>query len=180
MNLKALALSIRFGRKATQECPCGYFTDPTRNCVCTPPAIQRYRSKISGPLLDRIDLHIEVPAVPFRDLTVETKDETSDVIRKRVVAAREFQRLRYEKEGVRCNAQLRPRQLKKYCAIEAPSRKLIELAMERLGFSARAYNRILKVARSIADLDQRDQISTADISEAVQYRSLDRKTLAGS
>jgi magnesium chelatase family protein len=165
---------------AMNPCPCGYFTDPTRNCVCTPPSIQKYRSKISGPLLDRIDLHIEVPAVPFRDLTIETKDETSDVIRKRVMAAREFQRARYEKEGVRCNAQLRPRQLKKFCAIDDSSRRLIELAMERLGFSARAYNRILKVARSIADLEQRERISTADISEAVQYRSLDRKTLSGS
>ncbi|VAX28909.1 AAA+ ATPase superfamily protein YifB/ComM, associated with DNA recombination [hydrothermal vent metagenome] len=163
---------------AMNPCPCGYFTDPQRNCVCTPTAIQRYRSKISGPLLDRIDLHIEVPAVPFRDLTIETQDETSETIQKRVQVARSFQTNRYKKEGVRCNAQLGPKQLKKYCKIDETSKALVELAMTRLGLSARAYNRILKVARSIADLEQRENISTQDISEAVQYRSLDRKILA--
>jgi len=164
---------------AMNPCPCGYFTDPQRNCVCTPTAIQRYRSKISGPLLDRIDLHIEVPAVPFRDLTIETtQDEASEIIQKRVQIARSFQTNRYKKEGVRCNAQLGPKQLKKYCKIDEASKHLVELAMTRLGLSARAYNRILKVARSIADLEQRENISTQDISEAVQYRSLDRKILA--
>ncbi|MBI3804660.1 MAG: YifB family Mg chelatase-like AAA ATPase [Nitrospirae bacterium] len=164
---------------AMNPCPCGYLTDPTRSCSCTPMAIQRYRAKVSGPLLDRIDLHIVVPAVPFRDLTTEAEDESSETIRKRVLAAREIQRARYEKEGIRCNAQLRPRQIKKHCQIDVPSRRLVELAMERLGLSARAYNRILKVSRSIADLDQRERISAADISEAVQYRSLDRKTFGG-
>jgi len=163
---------------AMNPCPCGYFTDPTRNCVCTPTAVQRYRSKVSGPLLDRIDLHIEVPAVHFRDLTIETVDESSETIQKRVQVARAFQTARYQEEGIRSNAQLRPRHLKKFCQIDAQSKKLVELAMERLGLSARAYNRILKVARSIADLDQRESISTADISEAVQYRSLDRKILS--
>jgi len=162
---------------AMNPCPCGYFTDPQRNCVCTPSAIQRYRSKISGPLLDRIDLHIEVPAVPFRELTHESKDESSELIQKRVQVARTFQSTRYQRDGVRCNAQLGPKQLKKYCQIDDASKKLVALAMERLGLSARAYNRILKVARSIADLDQRKNISSADISEAVQYRSLDRKVL---
>ncbi len=141
-------------------------------------AIQRYRSRVSGPLLDRIDLHIEVPAVPFKELTVDTRDESSEAIRKRVQVARTFQSQRYEKEGIRCNAQLRPRQLKKFCKIDEASKRLVELAMERLGLSARAYNRILKVARSIADLEQRNDISSADISEAIQYRSLDRKILA--
>lgn len=164
---------------AMNPCPCGYLTDPTRSCSCTPIAIQRYRAKVSGPLLDRIDLHIEVPAVPFRDLTTETQDESSEIIRKRVLAAREVQRARYEKDGIRCNAQLRPRQIKKHCQIDEPSRRLVEMAMERLGLSARAYNRILKVARSIADLEGREQISAQDISEAVQYRSLDRKTFGG-
>ncbi|MCG3112597.1 MAG: YifB family Mg chelatase-like AAA ATPase [Candidatus Manganitrophus sp. SB1] len=164
---------------AMNPCPCGYLTDPTRSCSCTPVAIQRYRAKVSGPLLDRIDLHIEVPAVPFRDLTTETQDESSEIIRKRVLAAREVQRARYEKDGIRCNAQLRPRQIKKYCPIDEPSRRLVEMAMERLGLSARAYNRILKVARSIADLEQRERISATDIAEAVQYRSLDRKTFGG-
>lgn len=166
-----------YGRKATRGCPCGYFTDPQRNCVCTPSTIQRYRSKISGPLLDRIDLHIEVPAVPFRDLTIETQDEASETIQKRVQVARTFQTSRYKGEGMRCNAQLGPKQLKKYCKIDEASKRLVEMAMERLGLSARAYNRIIKVARSIADLDQREDISSADISEAVQYRSLDRKIL---
>jgi len=124
-------------------------------------------------------LHIEVPAVPFRDLTVETHDEGSEAIRKRVQVAREFQIARYKMEGIRCNAQLHTRQLKKFCKIDAPSKRIVELAMERLGLSARAFNRILKVGRSIADLDQREAISKADISEAVQYRSLDRKILAG-
>lgn len=163
---------------AMNPCPCGYFTDPQRNCVCTPMAIQRYRARVSGPLLDRIDLHIEVPAVPFRELTIDTKDESSEKIQKRVQVARAFQAARYKKGGIRCNAQLRPRQLKRFCQIDKPARKLVELAMERLGLSARAYNRILKVSRTIADLEQREQITSADISEAVQYRSLDRK-LAG-
>ncbi len=162
---------------AMNPCPCGYFTDPQRNCVCTPTAVQRYRSKISGPLLDRIDLHIEVPAVSFRDLSIETKDEPSETIQNRVQIAREFQSRRFQKEGIRCNAQLRPKQLKTHCAIDESSKRLVEMAMSRLGFSARAYNRILKVARSIADLDQRELISSADISEAIQYRSLDRKIL---
>lgn len=162
---------------AMNPCPCGYFTDPQRNCVCAPSAIQRYRSKISGPLLDRIDLHIEVPAVPFRDLTLETQDEASEVIQKRVQVARTFQANRYQEEGIRCNAQLSQKQLKKYCKIDDASKRLVEMAMTHLGLSARAYNRILKVARSIADLDQRKNISSADISEAVQYRSLDRKIL---
>ncbi|MFQ5587816.1 MAG: YifB family Mg chelatase-like AAA ATPase [Nitrospiria bacterium] len=163
---------------AMNPCPCGYFTDPQRNCVCTPTAIQRYRSKVSGPLLDRIDLHIEVPAVPFRDLTVETQDESSAAIQKRVQVAREFQAARYRKEEMYCNAQMRPKQLKEYCRIDEASKRLLETAMSRLGLSARAYNRILKVARSIADLEQREHILSADISEAIQYRSLDRKILA--
>jgi magnesium chelatase family protein len=162
---------------AMNPCPCGYFTDPQRNCICTPTAIQRYRSKISGPLLDRIDLHIEVPAVSFRDLNIETQDETSETIQKRVQTTRAFQLNRYKAEGVRCNVQLGPKQLKKYCQIDEASQHLLEMAMTHLGLSARAYNRILKVARSIADLEQREMISSADISEAVQYRSLDRKVL---
>jgi len=164
---------------AMNPCPCGYFTDPQRNCVCTPMAIQRYRARVSGPLLDRIDLHIEVPAVPFRELSLETKEEPSEAIQKRVQSARAFQVLRYGEGGIRCNAQLRPRQLKRFCQIGEAARKLLELAMERLGLSARAYNRILKVSRTIADLEQREKITASDISEAVQYRSLDRKILPG-
>ncbi len=160
---------------AMNPCPCGYLSDPTRNCVCTPMAIQRYRARVSGPLLDRIDLHIEVPAVSFRDLTLETQEESSEAVRKRVLAARRVQTTRYDGDGIRCNAQLRPRQIKKFCHIQEPARKLLESAMEKLGLSARAYNRVLKVARSIADLSEREEMTTLDVAEAVQYRSLDRK-----
>lgn len=164
---------------AMNPCQCGFFSDPARSCSCTPAAIQRYRSKISGPLLDRIDLHVDVPAVPFRELSTETEEESSETIRKRVLAARAIQAARYENDKIRCNAQLKPRLIKKYCALDVPSLRLITLAMERLGLSARAYSRILKVSRTIADLDGRERISAADVSEAVQYRSLDRKTFLG-
>ncbi|MFY9269687.1 MAG: YifB family Mg chelatase-like AAA ATPase [Candidatus Manganitrophaceae bacterium] len=164
---------------AMNPCPCGYLTDPARSCSCAPTAIRRYRARVSGPLLDRIDLHIEVPAVPYRALSQGGEEEPSEAIRARVFAARKVQQARYEKEGIRCNAQLRPRQIKKYCSIDDPSRRLLDLAIERLGLSARAYNRILKVARTIADLERRDLISATDISEAVQYRSLDRRIAAG-
>jgi len=163
---------------AMNPCPCGYFTDPTRNCVCSQISIERYRSKISGPLLDRIDIHIEVPAVPFMELTTESKEEGSDVIRERVRSAREIQKKRYQEEGILCNAGLRPKQMRRFCKLDEGSRKLIELAMERLGFSARAYNRILKIARTIADLADRESIIASDIAEAIQYRSLDRKLFA--
>ncbi len=163
---------------AMNPCPCGYFTDPTRNCVCSQIAIERYRSKISGPLLDRIDIHIEVPAVPFMALTTESREEGSDVIRERVYAAREIQKKRYQEEGILCNAGLKPKQMRRFCKLDEGSRKLIELAMERLGFSARAYNRILKIARTIADLVDREAIIASDIAEAIQYRSLDRKLFA--
>jgi len=173
----ALTFPARFILLAAMNpCPCGYFSDPTRHCVCTPMAIQRYRARVSGPLLDRIDLHIEVPAVPFRDLTLETGEEASETIRKRVLAARQLQTARYENQGARCNAQLRPWQIKKFCNIPESARKLLESAMERLGLSARAYNRVLKVARSIADLSGREEMTTQDVAEAVQYRSLDRRT----
>jgi magnesium chelatase family protein len=160
---------------AMNPCPCGYFTDPTHACVCSPIQIQRYRARVSGPLLDRIDIHIEVPAVPFRDLTVERSREDSGGIRNRVSLARVIQQKRYATDGIYCNAQLRPKLLKKYCALDDESKKLIELAMNKLGLSARAYNRILKVARTIADLDGQEKIQSAHVSEAIQYRTLDRK-----
>jgi magnesium chelatase family protein len=160
---------------AMNPCPCGYFSDPTRHCVCTPLAVQRYRSRVSGPMIDRIDLHVEVPAVPFRELTADAVSESSQVLRQRVTDARRRQTDRYADYRIRCNAHLSQRHIKKFCAIEDAAKKLLETAMIRLGLSARAYNRILKVARSIADLDSRDAILTADIAEAVQYRTLDRK-----
>lgn len=162
---------------AMNPCPCGYFTDRTRQCVCTPTQIQRYRSRVSGPLLDRIDIHLEVPAVPFQDLAQERAREDSTAVRERVATARARQHDRYKTEGLFCNAQLRPRQLKRHCEIGDDSRRLIELAMTRLGLSARAYHRILKVARTIADLDDQDRLSPAHVSEAIQYRSLDRRVV---
>jgi magnesium chelatase family protein len=162
---------------ATQVCPCGFLSDPQRECQCTYPQIQRYKSKISGPLLDRIDLHIEVPAVKFRDLTDQTGSESSALIRERVQAARERQRERFQSKSLHCNAQMGPRLIKKYCALAPDSQKLLEQAMEILGFSARAYHRILKIARTIADLEGAPDIRSAHVSEAIQYRSLDRRVL---
>ncbi len=159
---------------AMNPCPCGFFTDPQRACHCTPPQIQRYRSKISGPLLDRIDVQVEVPAVPFRDLSTDRSQESSAAIRARVMKARAAQRARYRAEGIACNAELSPRLVRKYCPIDDASKRLLELAMQRLGLSARAYSRILKVARTIADLEGRDAIRPTDVAEAIAYRSLDR------
>jgi magnesium chelatase family protein len=159
---------------AMNPCPCGFFNDPSRECTCTPPIIQRYVSKISGPLLDRIDIHIDMPAVKFQELRQEAGGESSDQIRTRVVAARQRQLHRYQGEKIYCNAQMSHRQLRKYCNISADCERLLESAMTRLGLSARAHDRILKVARTIADLEGAEAISTSHISEAIQYRSLDR------
>jgi len=161
---------------AMNPCPCGFFTDPVHACVCTPLQIQRYRARVSGPLLDRIDIHVEVPAVPFRDLSVDRVREDSTTLRKRVSHARRVQQERYQNDGTFCNAQLKPRQLKKYCGLDEDGRKLVELAMNKLGLSARAYNRILKVARTIADLEAQDRIEPRHVSEAIQYRTLDRRS----
>jgi magnesium chelatase family protein len=163
---------------AMNPCPCGFFTDPHHECLCTPLQIQRYRSRVSGPLLDRIDIHIEIPAVPFKELSIEHPREDSATIRRRVGETRKIQMERYKKDGIYCNAQLKPKLLKKYCVIDSDSKKLIELAMNKLGLSARAYNRILKVARTIADLSERSSILAPDIAEAIQYRSLDRRNFA--
>ncbi len=160
---------------AMNPCPCGYRTDPKRNCVCTETAVSRYRARISGPLLDRIDLHIEVPTIAFREIASTHTQETSEMIRKRVLLARERQAARFAGEPIRSNAQLRPRQISKRCKINSESEALLESALTRLGLSTRAYHRILKVARTIADLAQEDDIRTADVAEAIQYRSLDRK-----
>jgi len=170
--------SGRTSQRLPHLCPCGFFTDPHHECLCTPVQIQRYRSRVSGPLLDRIDIHIEVPAVPFKELSIEQSREDSATIRLRVSTTRSLQAERYKKEGIYCNAHLKPKLLKKYCAIDADSKRLIELAMNKLGLSARAYNRILKVARTIADFAQRDSILAPDIAEAIQYRSLDRRSFA--
>ena len=162
---------------AMNPCPCGFYTDPTRECTCTVPQILRYRSKISGPLMDRIDIHIEVPAVKYRDLTGEASGEDSETIKRRVNQARNIQRDRFSGKRLYCNAQMTSRHLKKYCQIGEDSKSLLEQAIDKLGLSARAYTRILKIARTIADLEKIEMIGPAHISEAIQYRSLDRTLL---
>jgi magnesium chelatase family protein len=161
-------------------CPCGYYNHPEKECVCAPGIVQKYLNKISGPLLDRIDLHIEVTPVPFSELNKQHSSELSKDIRARVIKARLIQGLRYKKEKqVHCNAQMRTGHLKMYCQLEETGNTLLKNAMERLGLSARAYDRILKVARTIADLDEAETIGTNHIAEAIQYRSLDRDGWAG-
>ncbi len=160
---------------AMNPCPCGYFGDPTRECHCTPPQIQRYVSKISGPLLDRIDIHIEVPAVKYKELRAPSSSEDSATVRLRVIAGRERQLARYATEKkIYSNAQISPKLIRKVCAISAEGEKLLETAITRLGLSARAHDRILKVARTIADLDGAEGIEPKHLSEAIQYRTLDR------
>ena len=156
---------------------CGFYSDPTHVCTCTPRQIQRYRSKVSGPLLDRIDLHVEVPSVKYRDLSDYRPGESSERVRDRVNKARDIQVKRLGEDGIYCNSQMKPRHLKRFCALDYKTHSLLEHAMERLGLSARAYNRIIKVARTIADLDGRETIQVQDVSEAIQYRSLDRKLI---
>jgi len=159
-------------------CPCGYYSDATKECNCTVPQIQRYRSKISGPLMDRIDIHIEVPAVKYRDLASRDAGEPSREIKKRVDAARRIQLDRFKGMKIYSNAQMTNRHIKKFCQIDEASQKLIELAIDRFGLSARAYTRILKVSRTIADLEGSENIQTSHLSEAIQYRSLDRNLIA--
>jgi len=161
---------------ALNPCPCGYLGDPQHSCSCTPVMIHRYRSRISGPLLDRIDLHIEVPAVKYRDLADRGDGESSASIASRVEACRSVQIERYKGTRIRCNAQMPPRFIKKFCEPDAAGHRLLEMVTDRLGLSARSYTRILKVARTIADLDGSENIHEQHLSEAIQYRSLDRKT----
>lgn len=160
---------------ALNPCPCGYFGDPAHNCNCSPGQIQRYVSKISGPLLDRIDIHIEVPAVKFKELSGELSGEPSEKIRERVNSARKIQLKRFaEHDGLYCNAQMETKLIHQICRIDEGSLNLLKTAITRLGLSARAYDRILKVSRTIADLEGTENITSAHISEAIGYRSLDR------
>ncbi len=160
---------------AMNPCPCGYLGDPLHPCSCTPIMVQRYRSRISGPLLDRIDIHIEVPAVKYRDLADGREGESSGDIGSRVERARGVQRDRFKGSKVHSNAQMTPRFIKKFCEPDTAGSRLLELVTDRLGLSARSYSRILKVARTIADLDGSDAVREQHVSEAIQYRSLDRK-----
>jgi len=163
---------------AMNPCPCGYFSDPNHECTCTYTKIHRYRSKISGPLMDRIDIHVEVPAVRYKDLAGQDDDAATSVdIKERVNQARATQSERLKRTKIHCNAQMNNRQIKRYCPVDSDSHALLEAAIDKLGLSARAFNRIFKIARTIADLEQAADIAVHHISEAIQYRSLDRGTL---
>lgn len=162
---------------ALNPCPCGYLGDPLHPCSCTPLMIQRYRARLSGPLLDRIDIHIEVPSVKYRDLVDQREGETSQRISRRVDLSRELQRERFKGSKVHSNSQMASRHIKKFCEPDPAGNRLLELVTDRMGFSARTFNRILKVSRTIADLEGSDGIREQHIAEAIQYRSLDRKTL---
>jgi magnesium chelatase family protein len=162
---------------AMNPCPCGYFGDRKHECTCSFREIQRYRSKISGPLMDRIDIHIDVPAVPFKDLTGFSQAQSSQEIRQRVVKAREIQEERFRKTKIHCNAMMNTRQIRRFCGIDEKSNALLEVAMDKFGFSARALSRILKISRTIADLAGSKNIEQAHVAEAIQYRSLDRKLM---
>ena len=162
---------------AMNPCPCGYYNDPSHECTCTPAQVQRYLSRISGPLLDRIDLQVEVVPVPVKELTNAPDGEPSANIRARVMAARKRQRERFSNcPGVHCNAQMSARQLQELVVLDEAAQDALSLALDRLGLSARAYERVLKVARTIADLDGSDKVQRQHIAEAVSYRNLDRST----
>lgn len=164
---------------AMNPCPCGYLTDPQRECGCSPGEIQRYLGRISGPLLDRIDIHIDVPPLRYRDMAAEAGGESASAIRERVKRARAVQAGRFKKSKIFCNAAMSPKQIRRYCQVGDEGQRLLETAMERLGLSARAYDRILKVSRTIADLATEETIRPEHIAEAIQYRSLDRGLRGG-
>ena len=174
------AMTCRFPAKffmcaSVNPCPCGYLTDPMRECACTPAEIHRYHSRLSGPLLDRIDIHIDVPAVRYQELTRGEPGESSAVVRERVQKARDIQLKRFEgNRGILCNAHMSGKDLRKHCDLDTETLGLLERAMETIGLSARAYDRIIKVARTIADLAGEESIGPAAISEAIHYRTLDR------
>ena len=181
VTISRAAMSLTFPASfmlaaAMNPCPCGFWNDPTRECRCTPLQIQRYVGRISGPLLDRIDIHVDVPAVKFRELVGQssTNSESSTTIRDRVIGARERQQQRFTAHGIFANAAMTPKLIRDYCRIDSESELMLERAMARLGLSARAYDRILKVSRTIADLEGSASILSSHVAEAVGYRSLDR------
>jgi magnesium chelatase family protein len=163
---------------AMNPCPCGYLGDPKHACKCNPLQIERYLGRISGPLLDRIDLHIEVPAVPFQELSASADGTDSGAMRSQVQRARQAQRQRFGAGGGRLNGRMTSRQLRKHCGLGAEGQELLRAAMESLGLSARAHDRILRVARTAADLEGEEHIRPGHVSEAIGYRTLDRKLWA--
>jgi magnesium chelatase family protein len=161
-------------------CPCGFYNHPDKDCVCGPGVVQKYLNKVSGPLLDRIDIHIEVTPVSFQELSGKSGGDSSERVRERVITARKIQHTRFEnRPGMNCNAQMDSKWLKEHCAIDDAGKRLLATAMERLKLSARAYDRILKVSRTIADLSGSECIESQHLAEAIQYRSLDRENWAG-
>jgi len=160
---------------AMNPCPCGFLGDPKRECACSLAQIRRYRTKISGPLMDRIDLHLEVPAVPYKDLASKKDGTSSQEILGRVMGARKVQARRFLGSRIHTNAGMNSRQIKRFCRINETSGSLLEKAMDRFGLSARAHARILKIARTIADLEASGEITEAHVAEAIQYRTLDRR-----
>jgi magnesium chelatase family protein len=180
VTISRAAMSLTFPASfmlaaAMNPCPCGYYTDSSHQCSCNPQSIQKYLSRVSGPLLDRIDIHIEVPALKYQELSQKEPGEPSTVIQKRVDTARQLQLDRYQgRRHIYCNAHMQTKDIRKYCVIDAGSEELLRAAISKFGFSARAYDRILKVSRTIADLDGAEDINATHISEAIQYRSLDR------
>jgi magnesium chelatase family protein len=165
---------------ALNPCPCGYYTDPRHECSCRPDQIQKYMAKISGPLLDRIDIHVEVPALSYEELAQKQPGRDSLSMRSEVIAARQLQKKRFEEDTkIYCNAHMESRQVKKHCELDAASQNLLRSAIEKLGLSARAYDRILKVSRTVADLAGEATIQAPHVAEAIQYRSLDRKLWLG-
>lgn len=165
---------------AMKLCPCGYYNHPDHDCSCKPGEVKKYLNKISGPLLDRIDIHVEVTPVPFRELSDTRTSEKSLIIRERVAKARQIQEERYKNiAGVYSNSQINTKMLNKYCRLDEKGIILIKNAMDKLSLSARAYDRILKVSRTIADLDASEHIKGEHLAEAIHYRSLDRETWGG-
>jgi magnesium chelatase family protein len=186
VNISRSAMSLTFPARfilcgSSNPCPCGYLTDSVRACQCSPQQIQKYRARLSGPLLDRIDLHVDVPAVPIRELSRSgSPGEPSATVRARVVAARHLQQTRYENcPQIYCNAHLGSREIKQFCPLSEEAQDTLETAMIRLGLSARAYDRIIKVSRTIADLEGAENISLDHVSEAIGYRTLDRSQVVG-
>ncbi len=160
---------------AMNPCPCGYYNHPKKECSCTDNAVQKYLNRVSGPLLDRIDIHIEVPPVEYDDLTAKSDEEKSEVIRSRVDAARSIQTARFAGTPTKCNARIESSQFEEVCQMDDRADRMLKNAFDKLNLTARAYDRIVKVARTIADLDQSEIIRASHISEAIQYRTLDRK-----